>query len=122
MTRPLIAALALTMLLSACGTIRESRFNPFTWFGSSEEVTLTPDGGYAVVRDNRALVAQRGVAIDGGEERGLEDGVHAQAQQHVVRRHAGMRATALRQDTERITDEDRAGFKRPGGNGDVIKE
>lgn len=57
MTRPLIAALALTLLLSACGTIRESRFNPFNWFGASRSApaTLGPTGETV---DNRPLVAQ----------------------------------------------------------------
>ena len=57
MTRPLLAALALTMALSACGTIRDSRFNPFNWFGPSrsEPTTLGP---IASTVDNRALVAQ----------------------------------------------------------------
>ena len=57
MTRPLLAALALTMALSACGTIRDSRFNPFNWFGTSrsEPTTLGP---IASTVDNRALVAQ----------------------------------------------------------------
>ncbi len=57
MTRPLIAALALTMLLSACGTIRESRFNPLNWFGGSRSEPATLGPTTAVV-DNRALVAQ----------------------------------------------------------------
>ncbi|WP_209427015.1 hypothetical protein [Pararhodobacter sp. SW119] len=57
MTRPLIAALALTLALSACGTVRDSRFNPFNWFGTSrsEPATLGPTTQFI---DNRALVAQ----------------------------------------------------------------
>ncbi len=64
MTRPLIAALALTMLLSACGTIRESRFNPFTWFGSSRSAP-SDLGPTQLTVDNRPLVAQvTGLAIE----------------------------------------------------------
>jgi hypothetical protein len=57
MTRPLIAALALTMLVSACGTVRDSRLNPFNWFGGSRSapVSLGPSD---LVVDNRPLVAQ----------------------------------------------------------------
>lgn len=40
MRRPLVAVLALTMTLSACGAVRESRFNPFNWFGNSREVPV----------------------------------------------------------------------------------
>jgi hypothetical protein len=41
MTRPLLAALALSLLLSGCATI--SRFNPFGWFGRAQR----PAGGAA---------------------------------------------------------------------------
>jgi hypothetical protein len=36
MPKTLIAAIALSFALSACGGFRESRFNPFNWFGRSE--------------------------------------------------------------------------------------
>ena len=58
------AVLATSLILSACAGVRESRFNPFNWFGRSEEqpATLAPEGGFApVAQDNRALVAN----IDG---------------------------------------------------------
>lgn len=35
------AALVLT-LLAGCATVRDSRLNPFNWFGGSEEETLDP--------------------------------------------------------------------------------
>ncbi len=57
MTRPLLAALALTMLLSACGTIRDSRFNPLNWFGGTRSAPATL-GPSELVVDNRPLVAQ----------------------------------------------------------------
>ncbi|MCL4189454.1 MAG: hypothetical protein KJZ85_17790 [Rhodobacteraceae bacterium] len=61
MRTPLLAALAALILLGACGAVRESRLNPFNWFGRSEvrEPTLAPEQGYGpAVFDNRALVDQ----------------------------------------------------------------
>lgn len=37
MRRPLVALLVLSTTLTACGSIRESRVNPFNWFGASRE-------------------------------------------------------------------------------------
>ena len=39
MTRPfrLIAALTVIATLAGCGAVRESKLNPFNWFGRSEE-------------------------------------------------------------------------------------
>lgn len=37
MTRPLIAALICTLLISGCASVRQSRINPFNWFGQSEQ-------------------------------------------------------------------------------------
>lgn len=37
MRSSLITTLALTVLLSGCGSVRESAINPFNWFGRSEE-------------------------------------------------------------------------------------
>lgn len=36
MRLPLLAALAAVMVLTSCGAVRESRLNPFNWFGRSE--------------------------------------------------------------------------------------
>jgi hypothetical protein len=57
MTRPIIAALALTMLLSACGAVRDSRLNPFNWFGASRSAPTTL-GPTLITEDTRPLVAQ----------------------------------------------------------------
>ena len=38
MKSPLLAGLALMVVLSGCGAIRESRLNPFNWFGRSAPV------------------------------------------------------------------------------------
>lgn len=55
MTRPVTAALVAVLVLSACGAARESRLNPFNWFGRSERVeTLTP---VVEARDPRLLAA-----------------------------------------------------------------
>lgn len=53
MTR-IIAALTLVSFLSACGGVRDSRLNPFNWFGrDKEEIVLA-----AEVIDPRGLVFQ----------------------------------------------------------------
>jgi len=57
MQRPLIAALALTMIVAACGTVRDSRFNPLNWFGASTSQATTLGATQRSV-DNRAMVAQ----------------------------------------------------------------
>ena len=61
MKTPLLAMLALTVALTACGRVRESRLNPFNWFGKDREevATLAPTGGYAAaLADDRPMVAQ----------------------------------------------------------------
>ena len=40
MRRPLVALLVLSMTLGACGAVRESRLNPFNWFGASREAPV----------------------------------------------------------------------------------
>jgi hypothetical protein len=58
MNRSALAALTALILLAGCGGLNWSALNPFGWFRSSEEVSITPEGGYGAVRDNRPLVAQ----------------------------------------------------------------
>ncbi|MFY0691600.1 MAG: hypothetical protein JXR14_06720 [Paracoccaceae bacterium] len=56
MTRPICVALAICLTLSACGTIRDSRINPFNWFGGDdEEARMT---AVDVDADPRPLVDQ----------------------------------------------------------------
>ena len=54
MTRSLTVALAALLTLSACGAVRDSRLNPFNWFGRSE-----PAQTVLVVQqsDPRSLIA-----------------------------------------------------------------
>lgn len=55
MKTPLMAMLTLVVVLGGCGAIRESRLNPFNWFGRSapaEKVLLTE----GETTDPRALV------------------------------------------------------------------
>lgn len=55
MRRPLLAALAIGMTLAGCGAVRDSRLNPFNWFGGSEETQPQPALPGAPV-DRRILV------------------------------------------------------------------
>ncbi len=58
MIRPLLASAVVVFSLSGCDSVRESRVNPFNWFGQSQEETLAPRTGWRRELDNRALVAQ----------------------------------------------------------------
>jgi hypothetical protein len=60
MRRPLLAALALSLALGACATVRESRFNPLNWFGRSEAraTASVAEDAYARPADPRPLVDQ----------------------------------------------------------------
>ncbi len=55
---PLLAALMVVLTLDACGVIRESRFNPFNWFGRSERAQpVDPAAVQVVPGDAREQVA-----------------------------------------------------------------
>ncbi|WP_439560979.1 hypothetical protein [Roseinatronobacter sp.] len=56
MQKPILASLVLVLVLSACGTMRESRLNPRNWFGSQSTETLVPASGWGTTVDRRALV------------------------------------------------------------------
>ena len=65
MTRPsarlpvaLMTALALTTVLADCGRIRDSRLNPFNWFGGSQAETAQSTTTPGEISDGRQLVAQ----------------------------------------------------------------
>lgn len=55
--RPLLAALALTVTISACGRVADSRLNPFNWFGRDRAETVAVEAE-AATADGRQLVAQ----------------------------------------------------------------
>jgi hypothetical protein len=59
MRKPLLAMLVVVLTISACGRIRDSRLNPFNWFGRSEPVAVqTADPAADVAEDGRQLVAE----------------------------------------------------------------
>lgn len=54
MTRPILALIALSLVLAGCSGVRQSRMNPLNWFGSSTEESQL--GPMRLETDNRALV------------------------------------------------------------------
>jgi hypothetical protein len=58
MRAPLLALLALTLTLTACAQVRESRFNPLNWFGRSEGRAIREANAQAPHTDTRPLVDQ----------------------------------------------------------------
>ncbi|EPX79177.1 hypothetical protein [Litoreibacter arenae] len=57
MTRTILAILAITLTVSACGRIRDSRINPFNWFGRDRAETVVV-ADEALARDPRPFVSQ----------------------------------------------------------------
>jgi len=53
---PLLAVLAATLTLSACGRVADSRLNPFNWFGRESVETVAANA--EVITDGRQLVDQ----------------------------------------------------------------
>lgn len=60
MRLPVTGLLIVTLVLAGCGRVRESRLNPFNWFGRSVETTQAVSEGAVPGRpdDRRILVAQ----------------------------------------------------------------
>ncbi|MCU0900890.1 MAG: hypothetical protein MUC82_10415 [Cypionkella sp.] len=56
MKRSVTAALVSVLVLTSCGAVRDSRLNPFNWFGRSEPVQAAA-GPLVERRDPRLLVA-----------------------------------------------------------------
>ena len=54
------AAAVLILSLAGCASVRESRVNPFNWFGGAERA---PTRAVADARDPRPLVAVTGLAV-----------------------------------------------------------
>ena len=64
MRRPILAMLVLVLALPACGGLRDSRLNPFNWFGRAERTQPVAALPAAPV-DRRLLVAEvTGLTID----------------------------------------------------------
>jgi hypothetical protein len=57
MRRPLLAALAVMLVVVSCGRIAQSRLNPFNWFGRSERVQTVVVAEELATPDGRQLVA-----------------------------------------------------------------
>ncbi|HHX89179.1 MAG TPA: hypothetical protein GX700_05285 [Paracoccus sp.] len=55
MTRPILALIALSLVLAGCSGLRQSRINPLNWFGASSS-TESALGPMSLETDNRALV------------------------------------------------------------------
>ena len=60
MKKPLIALVASAFLLSGCAAARDSRLNPFNWFGrgQQEDTLATEVEGLQTIPDGRELVAE----------------------------------------------------------------
>ena len=58
MKTPLLALLALSLTLAGCGAARESRLNPFNWFGRCAEGPATLAVAEDRPGDHRPLVAE----------------------------------------------------------------
>ncbi|WP_231703988.1 hypothetical protein [Cochlodiniinecator piscidefendens] len=58
MKTPVASLLVAAMFVTSCGTIRESRLNPFNWFGRSqqEETVAVDDAAIRAPSDPRPLV------------------------------------------------------------------
>lgn len=57
MSKPLLAALGLVLTVTACGTVRDSRLNPFNWFGADSNEPVSVDAPTQIV-DGRQLADQ----------------------------------------------------------------
>jgi hypothetical protein len=57
MRKALLTALALSLTLSACARVADSRLNPFNWFGRDRSQTIEVDETL-VTADGRQLVAE----------------------------------------------------------------
>lgn len=58
MKTPVLALVALTLALSGCARVGESRLNPMNWFGSSRAEARPDLGPLSDVIDNRPLVPE----------------------------------------------------------------
>lgn len=59
MIRPISAVVLSAILLAGCGTIRDSRANPFNWFGSSTARPVAGDAANPLIPARRASVFRK---------------------------------------------------------------
>lgn len=73
MRKTLLALLASTLLVSACGTVRDSRINPMNWFGPSRSVpAASEENANPLIPQRSGLFAKRAVEVDTYEGRPFE--------------------------------------------------
>ena len=78
MRRLILLGLVATMTLTACGTVRESRLNPFNWFGGSREAPAQP------VQSDNPLIPQRTGFLGSRREADIYTGVPVEVIRDVV--------------------------------------
>lgn len=64
MTRHAIAALAALALVAGCATVRDSRLNPFNWFGRSAETRAAAAAPRAAADPRRAVAQVTALAVE----------------------------------------------------------
>ncbi|UOA14899.1 MULTISPECIES: hypothetical protein [Sulfitobacter] len=73
MRKTTLALLASTLLVSACGTVRDSRINPMNWFGPARSVEAAPaESTNPLIPQRRGLFARRAVEAETYEGRPFE--------------------------------------------------
>ena len=73
MRKTILALLASTLLVSACGTVRDSRINPLNWFGPARSVETAPaESTNPLIPQRSGLFARRAVEVDTYEGRPFE--------------------------------------------------
>ena len=73
MRKTILALLASTLLVSACGTVRDSRINPLNWFGPARSVEAAPaESTNPLIPQRSGLFARRAVEVDTYEGRPFE--------------------------------------------------
>lgn len=58
MKTPALALICAALVLTGCGSLRDSRINPMNWFGESRQVERSELGQTSDVIDNRPLVPE----------------------------------------------------------------
>ena len=73
MRKTILALLASTLLVSACGTVRDSRINPLNWFGPARSAPSAPEeSNNPLIPQRSGLFARRAVEVDTYEGRPFE--------------------------------------------------